>query len=110
MNVVKQIKIQEHYDTIADVYDHHYDQRRGRSYHKHISTHIMNALPHGGKLLDIGCGTGLFVQRYIEAGGNAIGLDMQYGYSVHGCSNVKTFIYHGERPIRYALRYRYRNR
>jgi len=76
MSVVKQIKIQEHYDTIADVYDHHYDQRRGRSYHKHISTHIMNALPQGGKLLDIGCGTGLFVERYIEAGGNAIGLDI----------------------------------
>jgi ubiquinone/menaquinone biosynthesis C-methylase UbiE len=76
MNAAKQIKIQEHYDTIADVYDHHYDQHRGRCYHKHISTHIMNALPHGGKLLDIGCGTGLFVDRYIEAGGSAIGLDI----------------------------------
>jgi len=76
MSAVKQIKIQEHYDTIADVYDHHYDQHRGRSYHKHISTHIMNALPHGGKLLDIGCGTGLFVDRYIKSGGSAIGLDI----------------------------------
>jgi ubiquinone/menaquinone biosynthesis C-methylase UbiE len=76
MSAVKQIKIQEHYDTIADVYDHHYDQHRGRCYHRHISTHIMNALPQGGKLLDIGCGTGLFVNRYIEAGGSAIGLDI----------------------------------
>ena len=30
----------------------------------------------GGKLLDIGCGTGLFVERYIESGGSAIGLDI----------------------------------
>jgi len=76
MSASKQEKIQEHYDTIADVYDHHYDQRRGRCYHTHISTYIMSALPKGGKLLDIGCGTGLFVERYIEAGGRAIGLDI----------------------------------
>ena len=36
----------------------------------------MGALPKGGNLLDIGCGTGLFVERYIEAGGSAIGLDI----------------------------------
>jgi ubiquinone/menaquinone biosynthesis C-methylase UbiE len=36
----------------------------------------MSALPKGGKLLDIGCGTGLFVERYIESGGSAIGLDI----------------------------------
>ena len=71
-----QEKIQEHYDTVAEVYDHHYDQPRGRCYHTHISTYIMSALPKGGKLLDIGCGTGLFVERYIEAGGSAIGLDI----------------------------------
>ena len=71
-----QKKIQEHYDTIAAVYDHHYDKPRGRCYHTHISSYIMDALPCGGKLLDIGCGTGLFVERYIEAGGSAIGLDI----------------------------------
>ena len=76
MSASGQEKIQEHYDTVADVYDHHYDQPRGRCYHTHISTYIMSALPKGGKLLDIGCGTGLFVERYIEAGGSAIGLDI----------------------------------
>jgi len=76
MSASRQKKIQEHYDTIADVYDHHYDQPRGRCYHTHISTSIMSALPKDGKLLDIGCGTGLFVERYIEAGGSAIGLDI----------------------------------
>jgi ubiquinone/menaquinone biosynthesis C-methylase UbiE len=76
MSASRQEKIQEHYDTVAEVYDHHYDQPRGRCYHTHISTNIMSALPKGGKLLDIGCGTGLFVERYIEAGGSAIGLDI----------------------------------
>jgi len=76
MSTVKQKKIQEHYDTIADIYDLHYDQRRGRCYHTHISTHLMDVLPKGGKLLDIGCGTGLFVERYLEDGGSAIGLDI----------------------------------
>ena len=76
MSASRQEKIQEHYDTVAEVYDHHYDQPRGRCYHTHISTYIMSALPKGGKLLDIGCGTGLFVERYIEAGGTAIGLDI----------------------------------
>ena len=76
MSASRQKKIQEHYDTVADVYDHHYDQPRGRCYHTHISTSIMSALPKDGKLLDIGCGTGLFVERYIESGGSAIGLDI----------------------------------
>jgi ubiquinone/menaquinone biosynthesis C-methylase UbiE len=76
MSAVKEKKIQEHYDTIADIYDLHYDQRRGRCYHSHLSTHIMDVVPKGGKLLDIGCGTGLFVQRYIEDGGSAIGIDV----------------------------------
>ncbi len=76
MSASGQKKIQEHYDTIADVYDHHYDKPRGRCYHTHISTYIMSVLPKGGILLDIGCGTGLFVERYINAGGSAIGLDI----------------------------------
>jgi len=76
MSAVKQMKIQEHYDTIADEYDHHYDRNRGRCYHRHISTYIMSVLPENGILLDIGCGTGLFVERFIEAGGTAIGLDI----------------------------------
>jgi ubiquinone/menaquinone biosynthesis C-methylase UbiE len=76
MSATRQKKIQEHYDTVADTYDHHYDKPRGRCYHTHISTTIMSELPKGGKLLDIGCGTGLFVERYIESGGNAIGLDI----------------------------------
>jgi ubiquinone/menaquinone biosynthesis C-methylase UbiE len=71
-----QKKIQEHYDTVADVYDNHYDERRGRCYYTHLSTYVMEALPRSGKLLDIGCGTGLFVERYVGEGRTAVGLDI----------------------------------
>ncbi len=76
MSTVRQKKIQEHYDTIADVYDHHYDQHRGRCYYSHLSGYVMDALPQNGKLLDIGCGTGLFVERYSEDGRYVVGLDI----------------------------------
>ena len=49
MSASGQKKIQDHYDTIAEVYDHHYDKPRGRCYHTHISTSIMSALPKGRK-------------------------------------------------------------
>jgi len=73
---IKQDKIQEHYDTVADTYDDHYDQYRGRNYHNHISSYLIQALPTEGNLLDIGCGTGLFIEKYIQNGGSAIGLDI----------------------------------
>jgi ubiquinone/menaquinone biosynthesis C-methylase UbiE len=76
MSTVKQDKIRKHYDTIAETYDDHYDQPRARNYHTHISTYIISALPAGGRLLDIGCGTGLFVEKYIQTGGDATGLDI----------------------------------
>jgi len=76
VSTIKQEKIQNHYDTIADTYDHHYDHHRGRNYHTHISNAMMSALPVGGSLLDIGCGTGLFVRKYTDRGGRATGLDI----------------------------------
>ncbi|MGB9175270.1 MAG: methyltransferase domain-containing protein [Methanoregula sp.] len=69
-------KIRQHYDGVADTYDHHYDHHRGRKYHTHLSNHLMKALPEGGNLLDIGCGTGLFVEKYIRHGGQGTGLDI----------------------------------
>jgi len=76
MSTAKQEKIQQHYDTIADIYDTHYDHPRGRCYHTHLSQYLMQSLPKGAELLDIGCGTGLFVEKYISVGGSAIGLDL----------------------------------
>jgi ubiquinone/menaquinone biosynthesis C-methylase UbiE len=61
---------------MAEVYDRRYDQGPGRSYHEHISEQVLADLPPGGLLLDIGCGTGLFVERYCARGGRAVGLDL----------------------------------
>lgn len=69
-------KVQRHYDEMAEVYDRKYNQGTGCSYHEHISEQVMDRLPQGGRLLDIGCGTGLFVERYCERGGRAAGLDI----------------------------------
>jgi ubiquinone/menaquinone biosynthesis C-methylase UbiE len=69
-------KIRQHYDAVADVYDDHYDQVHGRCYHMHISRYIMKSLPAGANLLDIGCGTGLFVEKYTGSGGHAVGIDI----------------------------------
>ena len=76
MSGTKTEKIRMHYDTVADTYDHHYDHHRGKKYHTHLSNHLMKALPEGGNLLDIGCGTGLFVEKYIQRGGLGTGLDI----------------------------------
>ncbi|MCT8337659.1 methyltransferase domain-containing protein [Methanoculleus sp. Afa-1] len=77
-------KVQQHYDEVADIYDNRYDGNRGRYYHGHISDHVMREIPKGGFLLDLGCGTGLFVQRYVDDGGQAVGLDISPGMVRHG--------------------------
>ena len=40
---------------------------------------MLDWLPPGGLLLDLGCGTGLFMRRYGELGGTAVGLDISRG-------------------------------
>ena len=79
MTNIKQQKIRKHYDEVADKYDHHYDHSRGRCYHTHLSSHLIEMLPKGGHLLDIGCGTGLFVEKYITGARSATGLDISRG-------------------------------
>jgi len=79
MSYAKQEKIQRHYDEVADTYDHHYDHSRGRCYHTHVSRHLIEMLPNHGALLDIGCGTGLFVEKYMAQGSGAIGIDISRG-------------------------------
>lgn len=72
-------KIQRHYDEVAEFYDDRYDREQGRHYYDHISRQILAALEPGGFLLDIGCGTGLFMERYLAGGGCAVGIDISRG-------------------------------
>jgi len=75
-------RVQSHYDDIADVYDQRYDHReRGRMYYDHIAGAVLGKIHPKGHLLDIGCGTGLFLDRYLREGKDrtATGIDISPG-------------------------------
>jgi ubiquinone/menaquinone biosynthesis C-methylase UbiE len=72
-------KVQQHYDDVADIYDDRYDRKRGKFYHAHISERVLEGIPPGKIILDLGCGTGLFLKAYEEQGGCGIGLDLSRG-------------------------------
>lgn len=72
-------KVQQHYDEVADIYDNRYNRNRGLSYYAHISRQVMECLPKKGRILDLGCGTGLFLKAYENQGGSGIGLDLSQG-------------------------------
>ena len=61
------------------MYDLRYNTACGRVYHRHICRHMLDWVPRGKLLLDLGCGTGLFMRRYGELGGTAVGLDISRG-------------------------------
>jgi ubiquinone/menaquinone biosynthesis C-methylase UbiE len=100
MSGTKTDKIRRHYDTVADTYDYHYDHHRGKKYHTHLSNHLMKVLPKGGNLLDIGCGTGLFVEKYIQNGGYGTGLDISekmVAKARHRCPDCEFIVGTGEK-------------
>lgn len=74
-----QEKVQQHYDDVADLYDSRYDRSRGRAYYRHICRHVIARIPPGKRILDLGCGTGLFLKAYEEQGGTGVGLDISRG-------------------------------
>jgi ubiquinone/menaquinone biosynthesis C-methylase UbiE len=105
MSDTKQEKIRNHYNAVADTYDHHYDHHRGRNYHTHLSNHLIRALPEKGDLLDIGCGTGLFIEKYIGHGGTtAVGIDISQKMVERGrkrCPGCEFIVGNGEKiPFR----------
>lgn len=72
-------KVKRHYDEVAEIYDRRYDRGKGREYYDHISRQVMGFVDDASFLLDIGCGTGLFIERFLSFGGNAIGIDISRG-------------------------------
>ncbi len=72
-------KVQQHYDEVAEIYDLRYARGKGQQYYGHLSRHVIECVQPGGLLLDIGCGTGLFIERYLPLGSGAIGIDISKG-------------------------------
>lgn len=72
-------KVQKHYDEVAPIYDRRYNHQQGRQYYAHITRQVLDYLEPGGLLLDIGCGTGLFIERYLASGSEAVGIDISKG-------------------------------
>jgi ubiquinone/menaquinone biosynthesis C-methylase UbiE len=64
---------------MADIYDTRYDRGRGREYYRHISAQLIAVLPPEGTLLDIGCGTGLFMELFQHNGSKVVGVDISRG-------------------------------
>jgi len=74
------VKVREHYDQIAPVYEDRYRDPRGDAYYRHISRELGRYLPDRGRILDLGCGTGLFFRRFIQNGTiEGVGLDLSSG-------------------------------
>jgi ubiquinone/menaquinone biosynthesis C-methylase UbiE len=72
-------KVQQHYDEVAEIYDLRYAKGKGQQYYGHLSRHVMEYVKPDGLLLDIGCGTGLFIERYFPVGNGAVGIDISRG-------------------------------
>ncbi|MDD1675972.1 MAG: methyltransferase domain-containing protein, partial [Methanomicrobiales archaeon] len=72
-------KVQAHYDGVAAIYDRRYGAGKGGQYYAHLTRQVLQSLDTDGPLLDIGCGTGLFLSRYVSFGGEAVGIDLSQG-------------------------------
>lgn len=84
-------KVQQHYDEVAEIYDNRYNRNRGREYYRHICLHVLSCIPEGGRILDLGCGTGLFLAAYEHTGGTGVGLDISRGMLEKARSRCNTF-------------------
>lgn len=67
-------RIAEHYDRHA----HAFDAARGRAFtERHWFDRFLLAVPRGGHILDLGCGAGEPIDRYlIDSGHNVTGVDI----------------------------------
>jgi ubiquinone/menaquinone biosynthesis C-methylase UbiE len=82
-------KVRQHYDDVADIYDNRYNRNRGRFYYDHIAGHVMDCIPIPGRVLDLGCGTGLFLSACERRGGCGVGLDLSRGMALRAQSRCR---------------------
>ncbi|MFO0709257.1 MAG: class I SAM-dependent methyltransferase [Sandaracinus sp.] len=69
-----------------DDFSHHYDRGRDRGYHAMIDEIEAGAvieLAHGREVLEVGCGTGLVLERVARVAARAEGVDLSPGMLAH---------------------------
>jgi ubiquinone/menaquinone biosynthesis C-methylase UbiE len=65
-----------------DAFSERYDRGRDRGYHKLIddqAAELVRRVGEGREVLEVGCGTGLVLQRVAEFAGRAVGIDLSPG-------------------------------
>ncbi len=75
---MSKIDNREYYDAFADGYD----DKRHDGYHKMIdeqAAEIVRRVGEGKRILEVGCGTGLILQRVVQFASKAQGIDLSEG-------------------------------
>jgi len=65
-----------------DEFSSWYENERGRGYHQlldDLEVDLVRRYCHGGRALEVGCGTGLLLQRVAEFADSAVGIDLSGG-------------------------------
>src|ERR1700730_13779502 len=65
------------YDAVADAYaNEFFDELSRKPFDRALLDSFAAAIPHGGQVLDIGCGPGHIARYLSERGVNAAGIDL----------------------------------
>jgi malonyl-CoA O-methyltransferase len=63
------------YDVTAEIYDERYSEEQHRKYHK-----TLESVPiEGRKVLDVGCGSGMFSPEVADKASLVVGVDVSFG-------------------------------
>lgn len=63
------------YDVTAEIYDERYREEQHRKYRKVLQ----NVPVEGAKVLDVGCGSGMFFPEVSDKAGLVVGVDVSFG-------------------------------
>jgi SAM-dependent methyltransferase len=78
-----------HFDSVAAMYNASLPPHVVRHYLEKRVAFVRGRVPAPGRLLDVGCGTGLLAQRLSQHGYDVVGLDLSYGMLLQGSAALR---------------------